>query len=551
MTGIDHGAAQRLDAILTRAATTVPERAAVVFEGVTWTYGEVYDRARRLAGALANLGVSKGDRVALWTTNRAEFLEVFFAVPMLGAIVAPLDYWWNWDEARMALQQLEPQVLIVGAAQATTVANAIREAGAVAGGSTSEVLQPDRPAGAIEILGLGMGIRHVYTLDAPPAGSGFGPYAALIGDATPLPQPTPVAASDPALILFTSGSTGRSKGAVHTHGGLSTTALTMVLELELQDGERTLHFLPLFSSCLEHLLPLTMARATHVVMSHFDAPAVWDVVRNASVTHFDAVPTTLRRLLDSAPASADIPPTLRMISYASERMPDPLIQALIARMPSVQFVQFYGMIEHLCLTVLGATDQLRKIGTVGRPMFGAQLRIRQSPDQTAGADDSSVGEIYASSPTLFAGYWRDDAATAMVVQDHWMKTGDVGRFDADGFLHLEGRVKEIIKTGGFTVIPTEIEGALMAHPAVRDAAVVGVPDEEWGEAVHAFVILAPGANVSESELKTSCREHLASYKCPKRIHLVPELPRTGIGKIARRVVREQVMASGAHQRKES
>ncbi|MFN8583465.1 MAG: AMP-binding protein [Gemmatimonadaceae bacterium] len=397
--------------------------------------------------------------------------------------------------------------------------------------------------GSAQTVALGMGIEHVFCLDSPPAGGGLESYDALISSATPLAHATPVAPTDPALILFTSGSTGRSKGAVHTHGGLATTALTMVLELELADAERTLHFLPLFSSCLEHLLPLTMARATHVVLSHFDAGAVWDTARNQAITHFDAVPTTLRRLLDAAPA--EIPPSIQMISYASERMPDALITALLERMPGVKFVQFYGMIEHLCLTVLEPADQLRKIGTVGRPMYGAQLRIHADH-----GDGTGAGEIFARSPTLFAGYWRDDAATDMVVRDQWMRTGDVGRFDADGFLHLEGRVKEIIKTGGFTVVPTEIEAALMTHPSVRDAAVVGVPDEEWGEAVHAFVILAPGASVSDAELKSCVRDRLASYKCPKTIHLVTELPRTGIGKIARRVVRDQLLAAGANQRKE-
>jgi acyl-CoA synthetase (AMP-forming)/AMP-acid ligase II len=352
--------------------------------------------------------------------------------------------------------------------------------------------------------------------------------------ATPLDRPTEVAPDDPAIILFTSGSTGRSKGAVHTHGGLTTTALTMNVELGLGDGERTLHFLPLFSSCLEHLLPFTLARATHVIMAQFDAAGVWTAIQESAITHFDAVPTTLRRILDVAPA--EIPRSLRMISYASERMPDRLITALLDRMPGVGFVQFYGMIEHLCLTVLGPDDQLRKIGTVGRPMMGAELAL-------LGGESDSSGEIIARSPTRFAGYWQDPAATAQVMHGDWMRTGDVGTFDQDGYVRLDGRVKEMIKTGGLTVIPAEIEAALMAHPAVTDAAVVGVPDEQWGEAVHAFVILAPGGAVPEAELTAFCRERLTGYKRPKAIHIVAELPRTGIGKIARRVVRERLLGS--------
>jgi len=303
MNGTEHGSPPRLDAILTRAALSEPQREAVLFEGQSWTYSDVYDRACRLAGALAALGVGKGDRVALWTTNRPEFVEVFFGVSRLGAIASPLDFWWNWKDAYAALEQLRPKVLILGPAQALLAA----EAGA-----------------EIEKVG----IEYVLCLDEPPAGTEWDSYQDLLASARMLSTPTPVAATDPALILFTSGSTGRSKGAVHTHASLTASATTMCLELGLEDGERTLHFLPLFSSCLEHLLPLTLMRATHVIMPHFDAKGVWDVVREARITHFDAVPTTLKRLLEVAPKN--IPASLRLISYASERMPEQLIGALIA-----------------------------------------------------------------------------------------------------------------------------------------------------------------------------------------------------------------------------
>jgi acyl-CoA synthetase (AMP-forming)/AMP-acid ligase II len=506
MNAVEHGSGQRVDALLARAALTEPLRAAVVAGRLSWTYAEVYERACRLAGALSALGVRKGDRVALWTTNRPEFVEVFFGVPMIGAIASPLDFWWNWKDAHAALAQIRPKVLIVGPAQALA---AVEQRAGI------------RSAG----------IEHVLCLDEPPAGSELDSYADLLAAAARLSRPTAVVPSDPAVILFTSGSTGRSKGAVHTHRSLTASAMIMSLELGLADGERTLHFLPMFSSCLEHLLPLTMVRATHVIMPQFEARAAWDAIRDAQITHFDAVPTTLRRLLEVAPEQ--IPQSLRMISYASEPMPEQLIRALVERMPAVQFVQFYGMIEQLCLTVQEAGDQLRKIGTVGRPMLGAQLYLLN-------------GEIVARSPTLFAGYWQDDAATAQVMSEHWMRTGDLGAFDADGFLRLQGRVKEMIKSGGMTVIPGEVEQALLAHPHVIDAAVVGVPDTQWGEAVHAFVILEPGASVVAAELTAFCRERLIGYKRPKVIHIVTELPRTGIGKIARRAMRERALASGTN-----
>jgi acyl-CoA synthetase (AMP-forming)/AMP-acid ligase II len=503
----ENGSNARLDAILTRAALTRPQRAAVIFQDITWTYAEVHGRACRLAGALAALGVQKGDRVALWAGNRAEFVEVLFGVPMLGALASPLDHWWTWKDAQNALVQIRPRVLIVGAPQATYLQghdDALRAAG----------------------------IEHVLHLDDD--------YPSRLAAATPLTTPTPVSAHDPAVVFFTSGSTGRSKGAVHTHASLTAAAVTMNAELEIPDGERTLHFLPLFSSCMEHLIPLTLARGTHIVQSQFDASGVWEAVLKYGVTHFDAVPTTLRRILEVAPAT--IPATLRSISYASERMPPQLITALVERMPTVEFVQFYGMMEQLCLTVCGPKDQLRKIDTVGRRMRGAELHLRNVEGQVAGPGED--GEIYARSPSLFAGYWQDETATASVMSDGWLRTGDLGRFDPDGFLVLEGRVKEMIKSGALTVIPSEVEGVLLSHPGVREAAVVGVPDDRWGEAVHAFITVLPGASVEEAELKSFCQERLAGYKRPKVIHIVGDLPRTGIGKVARRVVREQAIKAG-------
>jgi len=503
----ENGSHARLDAILTRAALTRPQRAAVIFQDLTWTYGEVHDRARRLAGALAALGVRKGDRVALWTNNRPEFVEVFFGVPMLGAIASPLDHWWTWKDAHNALAQIRPRVLIVGATQA----------GYLQGHDDSLHAA---------------GVEHVLQLDDG--------YADRLAAATPLDTPTPVAATDPAVVFFTSGSTGRSKGAVHTHASLTAAAVTMNAELEIPDGERTLHFLPLFSSCMEHLIPLTLARGTHIVQQGFDASGVWEAILKYGVTHFDAVPTTLRRILEVAPTT--IPASLRSISYASERMPPQLITALIERMPTVEFVQFYGMMEQLCLTVCGPKDQLRKSDTVGRPMRGAELYLRNAAGNVAGPGED--GEIIARSPSLFAGYWQDEAATASVMSDGWLRTGDIGRFDPEGFLILEGRVKEMIKSGALTVIPSEVEGVLLSHPGVREAAVVGVPDDRWGEAVHAFITLLPGASVEEAALKAFCHDRLAGYKRPKVFHIVADLPRTGIGKVARRVVREHAIKAG-------
>jgi acyl-CoA synthetase (AMP-forming)/AMP-acid ligase II len=511
----EHGSQPRLDAILTRAALSEPSRTAVIFQDRTWSYAQVHDRARKLAGGLAALGVNKGDRVAFWIGNRAEFFEILFGVSMLGGITSPLDHWWSWKDACPALEQIRPKILIVGASHGAVVAK------------HRDQLQAT-------------GIESVLCLDECPIDNLFRSYAECLESAEKLRSLTPVALGDPAVIFFTSGSTGRSKGAVHSHGSLLAAATTSAFEFGVHDGERTLHFLPLFSSCMEQLLPLTLMRATHVVLPQFDAHGVWEAIRAFQITHFDAVPTTLRRLLDAAPAR--IPASLRLITYASERMPEQLITALIERMPDIEFVQFYGMMEQLCHTVCSPTDQLRKIGTVGRPMIGTLLHVLNADGKPVPTGES--GEIVARSPTLFTGYWQDDAATSRVITSMGMRTGDLGRFDEDGFLVLDGRVKEMIKSGGLTVIPTEVEGVLLSHPAVKEAVVIGVPDERWGEAVHAVVTLSHGASLLEAELKQFCQERLTGYKRPKVFHIVSDLPRTGIGKIARRLMRDQVIERG-------
>ena len=497
-----------LDAVLWQAARADPRRPAVLFAQAAWTYGELADRARRLAAALASLGVRRGDRVAFWSSNRPEFVEFLFGVPALGAIAVPMDHWWTAEDAALALAQCQPVAVVAAMRQAALL----------------EELRPRAEAS---------GVAAWVALDEPPTPR-WASYAELVATAPPLRSAEPVSLDDPALILFTSGSTGSPKGAVHTHRDLAHTAVIMALELGLREGERTLHFLPLFSSCLEHLIPLTLVRATHVILPEFDADRVWESVRAHRITHFDAVPTALKRLLAVAPAT--LPSSLRLVSYASEPMPGSLIRDWLERAPQVEFVQFYGMIEHLCLTVQKPWEQLSKLGTVGKPMLGTELRLVR--DDGAPAAPGDPGEVVARSPTLMAGYWRDPVATAEVIRDGWMSTGDLARFDADGYLVLEGRLREIIKSGGMTVVPREVEEMLLRHPDVLEAAVVGVPDERWGERVHAFVALRPGHRVTAPGLRSFCREQLAGYKRPKAIRLLRELPRTGIGKVDRRELRE-------------
>ncbi len=493
-----------LHEILEQAARAAPRREAVVLEDRSVSYAELVERAERFAGLVAARGVIDGARVAFWSTNRPEFPEFLFGSSLAGAVAVPLDHWWTPEDALGAIEQVRPRMILASPPHA-------------------ESLEPHLP----RLASAGVTERFVLDDDAAP---GWEPYERALLGADRHRGPAEAGLDAPVLILFTSGSTGRSKGAVHTHRDLAHTAAIMAFELGLAEGERTLHFLPLFSSCLEHLIPLTLVRGTHVILPKFDTGAVWEAAERHAITHFDAVPTVIKRLLEQGPPRA--PEALRLVSYASEPMPAATGQAWLDRYPAAGLAQFYGMIEQLCLTILRPPEHPARLYSVGRPMMGAHLRVVGEDGEDVAAGEP--GEVLARTPTLMQGYFGDPAATARVVVDGWMRTGDLGRFDQDGYLVLEGRLKEIIKSGGVTVVPREVEEVLLGHPSVLEAAVIGRPDQDWGEAVHAFAVLRPGATAAPEELRAFCRASLAGYKCPREVHVVAELPRTGIGKIARR-----------------
>jgi acyl-CoA synthetase (AMP-forming)/AMP-acid ligase II len=309
----------------------------------------------------------------------------------------------------------------------------------------------------------------------------------------------------------------------------------MTIELGLRETDVTLHFLPMFSSNLEHLLPLSFIGATHVILRKFDPPTVWEAVGQERVTHFDGVPTTMRLLLQCPDLASYDTSSLRLISYASEPMPAATITAWLETFPHVEAVQFYGMIEFLCMTVQKSWGQLSRLGTVGKPMLGNDLRVvdEEGRDVPVG----TVGEVVCRSACAVRGYWQAPDLTRQAVHDGWRYTGDLGKLDKDGYLTLVGRKKDIIISGGMNVVPAEVEGVLYRYPAVSEAAVIGRPDTNWGEAVHAVVALKPGATAEE--LIRFCADHLSGYKKPRSVEFLPSLPKTGIGKISRKALQDR------------
>ena len=484
-----------------------------VVEGETrLTHKQVNERANSLAHGLRELGVNKGDRVALLSRNDYRFVEMYFGLPKIGAIFVPLNFWSSDEDLAYVLNQCQAAVLVLSAEFRETV----------------ERIRPRIPTVRLLIVMADSPVSEMISYES-------------LAARYPIHEPeADLHSDDDTLILYTSGSTGRPKGAVYTHRGLLHTAMIMSIELGLRDTEITLHFLPLFSSNLEQLLPLSLMGATHVVLQKFDPALVWEAVAREKVTHFDAVPTTMRLLLQYPGLDQVDTRSLRLVSYASEPMPAATITAWLEKFPGAEAVQFYGMIEFLCIAGQKPWEQLSHIGTVGKPMPGTLVRVVDEEGQDV--PPGVVGEVIARSECGMRGYWEAPELTAQAMGDGWIVTGDLGRQDVDGYLTLVGRKKEIIISGGMKVVPAETEAALYRHPAVSEVAVIGRPDATWGETVHAVVALKPGASVTAEELIQFCGQHLAGYKKPRSIEFLPSLPKTGIGKIARRALRDRFLA---------
>ena len=506
--------------IIRHNSQVLGSKAAVIQESTRLSYGELNQRANRLVHGLRKLGVQKGDRVAFLSRNDYRFVELYFGLPKIGAIFIPLNFWATGNDLAMILNQSRAKVLIV----APEFVDAI------------EAILPGLPT-----------VEHVIRLGES-ASNGMIPYEHLVSD---YPNHEPDEELDPdedILILYTSGSTGKPKGAVYTHRSLIYAAMVMAVELGLRETDTTLHFLPVFSSNLEHLLPTTLAGATHVIMQKFDAAAVWETVARERVTHFDAVPTIMRLLLQCPGLTQFDLGSMRLVTYASEPMPASTITKWLKTLPHVQAVQFYGMIEFLCMTVQKSHEHMSHMGTVGKPMLGTDLRIVDDDGRDVPPD--TVGEVVGRSLCAMHGYWEQPDLTRKAIRDGWMYSGDLGKVDKDGFLTLVGRKKNIILSAGMTIAPAEIEEVLYRHHAVAEVAVIGRPDTQWGEAVHAVVALRAGEEVTAEELVRFCADHLAGYKKPRSVAFLPSLPKTGIGKIDRSELERRCQAMGQEPKEE-
>ena len=472
-------------------ARTMPARVAIDCRGVETTYAELDERSDRLAAGLLEAGVSPGDRVATLTAASPEHVVVFFACAKAGLILMPLNTRLAAPELRYQLEEAEPSVLLCS------------DEFADLGASLHE-----RTA-AVEELAVQ---EHKPLLD-PEDGDGL-------------------------LLVYTSGTTGKPKGALLTHANCFWTNLSFDRVAGLSAEDTVLQVLPQFHVGGWNVQPLLAwwKGATVVLEPSFEPARALRLIAEQRVTTMMGVPATYL-FLAQEPGFADADLTsLRLAVVGGAQMPEALLETWHER--GVDIVQGYGLTEAapnvLCLS---PEDARRKLGYAGKPYPHVDVALRD-PESGALLDGPATGELLVRGPNVFAGYWRDPDATAAVLRDGWLATGDVAERDLEGFYRIAGRLKELVISGGENVYPAEIESVLHDHPAVAEAAVVGVPDERWGEACAAFVVLREGMSATGDELRAHCGERLARFKVPRTVALVDELPRSPLGKGLKDALRE-------------
>jgi long-chain acyl-CoA synthetase len=497
-----------------------PDKTAfATLDGRTLGFGAFDRRVNQGNHVMQALGLRPGARVAVLARNRVEMVEAF-GLTKSGLVVVPLNWRLAPAELLKILQHCAPDALIVDEH----------------GQKLVEPLRGQLPGGL-----------HLLSFDAAP--SGWRVLADLMSSAPAHEDPSWQAVTQEiACIVYTSGTTGASKGAALTHDGLLDNARTAATEmLDLDATDQVMAVMPLFhvGGMWYHLFPCFAAGCSTLLLSEFDAGVVLRELQDRRITNVHLVPTMIAALLDHPDAAHADLGAVRMLFYAASSMPPELLRRAMQRFPACGFAQGYGATETGVLTVLGPEDHRRAreaaneslLASCGRPFSQREMRVVDDAGQPLPI--GAVGEIQVRSPGRMRGYWQDAQATDRVLYDGWLRTGDLGRRDDDGYYYIVDRRNDMIVTGGENVYPSEVEAALCADQDVHEASVFGLPDPHWVEKVAAAIVLRPGAAADPQALLQRLRTRLAPYKCPKTIFLTDALPKNPVGKVLRKALRER------------
>jgi fatty-acyl-CoA synthase len=504
---------QTLGDLLRRTAARMPDKPAVICGEVTWTYRALDRVVNRLANGLAARGVEGGDRVAILARNSHAFVALRFALARLGAVLVPINFMFNADEVAYVLGHAGARWLAVGTEQVAVARQAI----ATLAEAPSLLWLPGEAAGA--------------------APDGVLDFARVLAD----DDRAPAACVDSralAQIVYTSGTEARPKGAMLSHEALLWEYVSCVIEGEITESDRMLHALPLYH-CAQldvFLGPAIYVGVTNVITAAPTADNLLDLFVRHRITSFFAPPSVWISLLRSPRFD---PGALALTKgyYGASIMPVEVLRELAARLPAVRLWNFYGQTEIAPLaTVLRPEDQLRKAGSAGKPVLNVETRVVD--DDLRDVAVGEVGEIVHRSPQLLTGYFHDDERTAAAFAGGWFHSGDLATIDADGYITVVDRKKDMIKTGGENVSSREVEEAIYQLAGVSEVAVIGLPDAYWVEAVTAVVVGKAGHALDEAAVIAHCKARLAGFKAPKRVVFIDSLPKNPSGKVLKRELRE-------------
>lgn len=506
--------------LLTKTARIFPDKPAIIHGSRRLTYAEFHARANRLANGLTRLGLKQGDNVALLQHNYPETLEGLFACFKAGYGVVPINWRLHPREFSFIIDHSEAKAVI---------------------------LSPEFNESILNIRGDIPNARHLITLSG--ATGELTDYESLASSGSDQFSDTAVHPDDLAWLFYTSGTTGLPKGAMLTHRNLL--AMTMNFYADICPGfgpdDAILHAAPLSHGSGLYALPNVGKGATNIILESksFDPELIFGSIQDWAVTNMFAAPTMIKMMIESPAVDRYDHSSMKALNYGGAPM---LVEDLKRAMAKLGpcLVQLYGQAESpMTITYLPHRDhvldappqQMKRLASAGFPRTDVEVRIFDPDD--CELPPGEMGEIVTRSDLVMKGYWRNPAATGEALRSGWLHTGDMGFMDEQGYLFIMDRSKDMIISGGENIYPREIEEVLIRHPAVREVAVIGVPDPKWGEAIKAVVSVVEGRSVTAQELIAFCREHLAGYKKPRSVDFVAELPKNNYGKILKRELRAQ------------
>ncbi len=509
---------------LTKAVEFYPDKTAVVDGGLSFTYAQIGERISGLARFFQAQSIEPADRISILEVNSHAFLETYYAAAGIGAILNPLNYRLTPKEIAYILRDSGSRWLLTNTQFASQVQGLFEE---------------DTPL---------EGIVWINGSATIPGSIACHDYENAIETHQGFFEPVPIREDDIAHLYYTSGTTGRPKGVMLTHKNVCLHALGTIAELKLTDSDIWGHIAPMF-----HLadawatFAFTWIGARHVMVGQFEPETVMSTIESEHITLSNLIPTMLNLMIKHPRVGEFDFSSLRVILSGGAPIAPQVVRSIMESF-GCDYIQTYGMTEtspYLTFSILKqhlqelpSEDQLKYKSKTGRPFMGVDLKVVDENTIPVAADEQQVGEIWVRGDTVTPGYWNLPDETEQAFTDGWLRTGDLAVVDAEGYVNIVDRKKDMIVTGGENVYSTEVENVLYMHPKVLEAAVFGIPDEKWGESVTAAVVLKKDETATEAEIIEFCKVYQASYKAPKSIVFLEELPKTGSGKITKKVLRD-------------